>query len=118
MAQIDGGDCVMIKTGMLFSFAAIALGLLTMPAIASDMPRLDVSRTCHAESAGKKATADACMADEQKAQEQLTREWSQFAADIRRNCASEATGIAGIQSYVELLTCVQMATEAKKMPKE
>jgi hypothetical protein len=118
MAQIDGGDCVMIKTGMLFSFAAIALGVLTMPAIATDMPRLDVSRTCRAESSGQKATADSCMADEQKAQEQLTREWSQFAVDIRRNCASEATGIAGIQSYVELLTCIQMAIEAKKLPKQ
>ncbi len=43
----------MIKTGMLFSFAAIALGFLTMPAIASDMPRLDVSRTCGAEFGGQ-----------------------------------------------------------------
>ena len=65
-----------------------------------------------------KAFVDSCMADETKAQEQLTREWEKLAHDIRQTCVGTATSIAGIQSYIELLTCIEMGTAAKKMPQQ
>jgi hypothetical protein len=108
----------MCKMKMRLLLVAISLGLQAVNATA-EVPRLDVGRTCRAESAGQDKTAvDTCMADEQRARDQLTKEWEQFAVDIRANCTREATGIIGIQSYVELLTCLEIARDAKKLPKE
>jgi hypothetical protein len=46
------------------------------------------------------------------------KDWEQFAPDIKTTCRQEATDIAGIRSYVELLTCLQIAREAAKLPKQ
>ena len=107
----------MTKAMFLILLAASALGWQTGAVVARDPPKFDVARTCRGESADRaKAFVDACLADEQKAQEQLAKGWEKFAPDIRQNCVGTATSIAGIQSYVELLTCIEMGTAAKKMP--
>jgi hypothetical protein len=109
----------MIKTGVLFLLAATALGWQAGAVVARDLPKFDVNRTCRGEATDHtrtKAFVDACLADEQKAQEQLTKGWAQYAPDIQQTCVRTATDIAGIQSYVELLTCIEMGTAAKKMP--
>jgi hypothetical protein len=64
-----------------------------------------------------KAFVDSCMADEKTAQEKLAQDWEKFALDIRQTCLGTATSIAGIQGYVELLSCIEMGTAAKKMLK-
>jgi hypothetical protein len=53
-----------------------------------------------------------------KSREQLSKEWEQFPAEIRANCTREATAIANVRSYVELLTCLQIAMDVKKLPND
>ena len=109
----------MTQETLLILLAVTTLAWQTGGAAARDLPKLDVNRTCRAEAPDRNKTMlDACMADEQKAQEQLTKQWNQFAPGIQQTCVATATDIKGIGSYVELLTCLEMATEAKKLPKE
>jgi hypothetical protein len=109
----------MKKLSILLSLAAVSIGLQATTAVAQGVPTFDVARTCRAEVvAGQPRTAvDACMADEQKSREQLIKDWEQFASDIKRACTRETTDIAGIRSYVELLTCLEIARDAAKLPK-
>jgi hypothetical protein len=109
----------MTKATFLILLAATALGWQAGAVAARDLPKFDVNRTCRGEAGDHgrtKAFIDACLADEQKAQEQLTKEWAKYAPDIQQTCVGTATSIAGIRSYVELLTCIEMGTAAKKMP--
>jgi hypothetical protein len=105
-------------TKITLLLAAFSVGAAAFVAFADEVPLLDVSRTCRTEAATNKSAIDGCMADERTAREQLAKEWVQFAISIRTNCTREAAGIIGIQSYVELLTCLQIAREAAKLPKE
>jgi hypothetical protein len=50
----------------------------------------------------------------QKARDTLASQWSGFAAADRANCV-RVEETAGAPSYVELLTCLQMAQAAKKL---
>ena len=110
----------MTKTTMLLLLAVLWCGSHPVILIADELPKFDVASTFGAEaSAGlSSAAAEACTADEQKAHEQLSREWVHFATDIRTSCTGEATDIAGVRSYVELLTCLQIARDARKLPPE
>jgi hypothetical protein len=55
------------------------------------------------------------MSDEQSARTTLVAQWESFAASDRVSCAqSEDAG--GAPSYVELLTCLQMAKAARAIP--
>jgi hypothetical protein len=58
-----------------------------------------------------------CLADEQRAHESLVSKWTRFAPENRANCVQAATDVAGAQSYVELLTCLQVAKDVKRLPK-
>ena len=81
---------------------------------AGDVPNYDLETTCRAETpttAGDRS----CMRDEQTARVTLMKEWSQFAPSDRARCQQiEESG--GAPSYVELLTCLQEAAAAKKLP--
>jgi hypothetical protein len=48
-----------------------------------------------------------CMRDENDAQQQLVTLWSANPAGVRDRCEGEAVA-AGVPSYVDLLTCLQM----------
>jgi hypothetical protein len=50
---------------------------------------------------------DKCMGDENSARQQLGPVWSSYSASERSNCEGEALN-AGLGSYVDLLTCLQM----------
>ena len=54
------------------------------------------------------------MAEEESARKQLEAEWTKFSAASRSSCAAMASG-SGIQSYVELLECLEMERDAAKM---
>jgi hypothetical protein len=85
------------------------------PAVAHDLPRLDVAATCRADQ--NKATVDNCMADENRARQRLETEWGQFGSADRSQC-TQVSSMRGFQSYVELLTCLEMARDASKLPKD
>jgi hypothetical protein len=86
-------------------------------AIGADIPKLDFSLNCRTESDQNKKDLQSCLADEQRAREQLASEWGQFARKDIANCTQSASMIAGSQSYIDLLTCLEIAREATKLPK-
>jgi hypothetical protein len=86
-----------------------------MPAGAHDLPRLDVAATCRGDQT--RATVDSCMADENRARQHLETEWGQFGSADRSQC-TQVSSMRGFQSYVELLTCLEMARDARKLPKD
>lgn len=58
------------------------------------------------------------LADEQKVREALVSQWTQFGPESRTSCTQMVNDIAGDQSYVKLLGCLQDAKEVKTLPKD
>jgi hypothetical protein len=110
----------MTKLMMLLSLVTASLGWQPITAAAQNVPAYDVRATCRAEAQGDPGAGAvaACMADEQKAREALTAQWAQFTPQNKSSCMQMESGIAGIRSYVELLTCLQIARDVKSLPKE
>jgi hypothetical protein len=94
----------------------IVFALQVTVAVAQDMPRFDVHPSCRAAASLTPASLDSCLRDEDGARATLTASWSQFAAADRTRCREE-TETGGSPSYVELLTCLQMARDARKLPR-
>ena len=93
-------------------------------AFADEVPTFDLRKTCKTDvqayqgTASGQASNTGCMTDEQNARTMLISEWTQYAAASRRECVGLQGDAAGPQSYVELLTCLQMAKDAKGLPKD
>jgi hypothetical protein len=95
--------------------AALGLTLSGPLARADDVPKFDIQATCRGVAQnGTENTSRGCEASEQEARAQLERRWTSFKPDSRRVCAQE-TQIGGSPSYVEVLTCAEMA-EGTLMP--
>ena len=77
---------------------------------ADRIPAFDILRNCSAEvaSAGTEKIAD-CTKDETDARNKLDKSWPQFGASDKHACVGESS-IGGTQSYVELLTCLEMSS--------
>ena len=90
----------------------------TQYAAAQDVPTLDVLPSCRDQAEQNRKMLNTCLDDEQRAHDQLVRQWSQFAHQDKTNCTGMASNIAGLQSYVELLTCLQMGRDATALPKD
>jgi hypothetical protein len=102
----------MLKPGCacIFAFAAIISAFAIDRAGATDVtPAFDITKNCREEMAGSVlGTVEMCAKDETTAKNQVTKRWSQFSASSKKSCIGEAS-IGGDQSYVELLTCLEMA---------
>ena len=101
----------------------ISVGLyifLAGPLFADDVPRFNVKKNCHVDVVAYQGNANsvACVADEQKARNTLIAQWKRFSSSSRSRCAQMVGEISGSQSYVELLTCLQMAQDVKTLPKQ
>ena len=97
----------------MLKYLPIAL-LAALPAAyaaADKVPILDVKRECNFEGSVL-GNQQQCLADEEQAKQQLQQEWPQFNASDKRQCLSEAT-MAGAASYVELITCLEMARDTR-----
>jgi hypothetical protein len=94
-----------------FALAAIVPAFAIDQARAADEPpAFDIARNCREEVVGAAiATPESCTKDETDAKNELTKRWSQFDASAKKSCIGEAE-IGGDKSYVELLTCLEMAT--------
>jgi hypothetical protein len=100
------------------AFTALLLGSqLTINVVADTVPKLDVGPTCREESAAIQSDAQSCMKDEQDAREQLVKQWTQFHSADKSTCVG-LTETGGSSSYVELLTCLEMSSDARKSPAE
>ena len=96
------------------SLSALLLGS-QLVAVADTVPKLDVARSCRAASLVPPGNMESCMKDERSAQTVLSGSWTKFARGDRTTCTQQAS-IVGLPSYVGLLTCLQMARDARKLP--
>jgi len=114
----------MTKLAMLVSITAISLGAQMAVAVADDVPNFDIRKSCKAdvqafqENAKGQASPTGCLKDEENARTTLVSQWTQFAAESRTRCVRMVGDGAVSQSYVELLTCLQMAKDSKGLPKD
>jgi hypothetical protein len=102
---------------MPLSFSMIVLSSQMAVAVADSVPKYDIARNCKldlAATAGLSAdqSLKSCINDEQKARQQLGRQWSKFPAASRASCAGQEN-IGGTPSYVSLQTCLQMGQWAR-----
>jgi hypothetical protein len=97
---------------MLIPFPIIVFASQLIMVAAGDIPAFDIPRSCKAEGSTVESV-NRCTRDERKAREQVQTEWSQFGPAAKSTCARE-TSIDGTHSYVEFLTCLEMARDAKQ----
>jgi hypothetical protein len=110
----------MMRLAILAAITAIAVGVETQAAIADEVPTYDIRKSCKADTQAypTAGNVDGCLRDEQEARTMLVSQWTQFAPDSRTRCTRIVGDPAGPQSYVELLTCLQMARDVKGLPKD
>jgi hypothetical protein len=94
-------------------------GLFSDAALADDVPKLDFSKSCRADVAAYPGGGGnkACIREEERARKTLVSQWKRFSPQSRARCTSMVTDIVGDQSYIELLTCLQMARDVQSLPK-
>jgi hypothetical protein len=106
----------------MMPFPALVLGssLLLIAAADRGVPTLNVQPSCRSAaitgmSTGR--TAETCMSDENTAHDTLGKQWSDFSADDKSHCLSMIT-TGGQPSYVELLSCLEMSRDAKRIAQD
>jgi hypothetical protein len=106
---------------MTFASAAMLLAA-SWPAFADDIPDLNVDPVCRgiaqqAKDPGERGGPDLafsqCVKSEQAMREKLSKEWTTFAPTDKAHCIGNEKG--GYASYTDLITCLEMARDARKM---
>jgi hypothetical protein len=103
---------------MLPAILGIVLGTQLLVQVSDHVPNLHAERTCKGRIAGFKLmrmeirhTYEDCMGDEKLALQNLEPIWSSYSASIRAQCTSDTIEL-GVNSYVDLLACLQ-ATDSR-----
>ena len=108
----------------MFSGIAVAQGALAAPQDRGGrdrIPSFKVEPSC--ENAAARATvplgstvntAEVCIRKEMEAREQMTKEWDKFATADKSYCVPLSTQ-GGTPTYTELLTCLELAREARNL---
>jgi len=97
-------------------------------AVADKVPALNIEPSCRGsaqvavpKSDGQMPSAaeiqQTCRTKEMDAREKLSQQWGSFDRDHRTSCI-RSTSAGGIPSYIELLTCLEIADQARKLPDE
>jgi hypothetical protein len=108
---LDEGDAA-----MNFAWAVIVASHFVVT-VEDRVPTLNIDSVCKAKTLQTQNDADQCRRDEQTARDTLTKEWAQFTGAERTRCLSTAT-TSGIASYVELLTCLEIARDVRNLPRK
>jgi hypothetical protein len=87
---------------------AIMVTLSPVP-VSDSVPRFDIAKECRLEG-GSIATFERCSQDEAAALSELKTKWLTFGSTDQKTCMA-ATMIGGFASYVELLTCLELARD-------
>jgi hypothetical protein len=112
MTHVRSGLCRLILGSVL------TISAVTMVAAQDQVPVLNVDATCRGgetTAAGFGRGPDVCRRTELEARDQLVNQWSEFPSPDRRRCVQLAT-MTEISSYVQILTCLEMAREARNLP--
>jgi hypothetical protein len=90
--------------------------LLPLAIAASDaVPRFNIEPSCKGglDSPGLNERYSRCISEENNARQKLEASWSNWPAADRSQCSDTAK--MGAPSYVELLTCLEMARDARQL---
>ncbi len=93
--------------------ATMAAGIVLA---AAAVPNFDVGPSCHA-AAARAASPDAlsiCRSTEQKARDEVVRQWPQLSAADKQQCIPTAS-LGGRPTYTELLTCLELARDVRQL---
>ncbi len=94
---------------MLLHLPIAILATFSPIAVTETVPKFDIARECRLEG-GSPPDLNRCSRDEAAALERLKTEWAQLVGAEKKTCMVEMT-IGGFSSYVELLTCLEMARD-------
>jgi len=86
--------------------------------VADAVPKFNVDQTCHRAgevSVSLGRSAGDCRRDEEDAHSKLQQDWAQYSPAQRTGCV-RFSSLGSSPSYVELLTCLEMAKQAKELP--
>ena len=89
----------------------VILAILSPIAVSDTVPKFDIEIECSFEGETT-VNFSQCSKDEVAALAQLKTLWTQFVDADKSTCVPEAT-IGGFASYVELLTCLEMARDVR-----
>ena len=109
---------------MLRAFVTTVLAALCLSGLSArsdDIPTLDVNPVCHGiamqgelEAGLQQTSFQQCEQSEQATRDEIKKQWSSFSAADKSHCVALAkTG--GESSYTELLTCMEMARDVRKL---
>lgn len=97
--------------------AALGLALSAAPVLAQDgPPELDIEKTCRSPGrtqvqvqASQQDSEDGCLRSERAAHAELKKRWSEFTPAAKSQCSKQSVA-GGFPSYVETVTCLELAT--------
>jgi hypothetical protein len=105
---------------------ALLLGVALLVPIVDKVPALNVEQVCDgiAQQGGVSfrdpniaVEKKNCLDSEHATRDELTKQWSSFAAIDKTACTNEST-MGGQSSYTELLTCLEMARDVRALHAE
>jgi hypothetical protein len=108
---------------LVICISAVLLLTPILPAQSDQAPVINVQQVCRgiaeqenypSETGGPDLAMSPCTESEQEVRAQLVKVWSTFAAIDKDHCVREAT-TGGESSYTDLLTCLEMARDLRKM---
>ena len=102
---------------MFPSLSAVLLAVPLVVAAADSVPTFDVHPTCRGADAAAGAGGrgpDVCIKSEMSARDELAKQWAQFPEGDRSRCVSVTT-MTQMPSYVQVLTCLEMARDARQL---
>ena len=101
---------------MFIPFTAITLGAVLTVAAADSVPTFDTRPTCAdaATEISVTRTVELCQQSEQQARAALASQWGSFPNADKQTCVG-TTRIGGFPSYVQVLTCLELARDARTL---
>lgn len=97
-----------------FVVAAPLILVASDPVRTDTVPTFDMHPTCDGSSVAISGGPDVCMRSEQSAHDELATKWAQFPAADRVRCV-QLTNMTHMPSYVQVLTCLEMARDARQL---
>ncbi len=101
----------------MIPFPAMLVGGHLLVAVVDRVPDLNFEPICRdgaAQSLGVKDDGAVCIKDEKAARDQLAKKWDEFDSADRTRCVRIST-MERTASYVEVLTCLEMNCDARKL---
>ena len=99
--------------------ASVVIAAPSVAFAADELPKFDITKSCQgafaAYTGADKARYEHCLKEEKDAGAQISSTWAQWPPRDRTHCAQLAA-LGGTPSYVEMLTCLQIARETKTLP--